>query len=185
MQGIVTLLDGASAPVVRALWSELERDWGLRGAARAVPFPHLSYQIAVEYDQERTGEAMRRVASRMAPFAVRITGLGAFTAIEPVLYLAVERSPALDALHSALWREMEEIGFAREPSLLYAPASWVPHVTLAQRDLSAETLAAVLAAWSGRDLRQEARIGDLGLFAGESYTPKELVQLSEAGVAGR
>jgi 2'-5' RNA ligase len=117
----------------------------------------------------------------LVPFDVRISGLGAFTSIEPVLYLAIERSQALDALHGALWREMEETRFAREPSMLYAPASWVPHLTFAQRDLTGETLAAVLAAWSSRDLRQEIHIGDLGLFSDESYTPTERVYLSGAG----
>ena len=188
MQGIASLLDDVSAMAVRALWAELERERLLREAARIVPFPHVSYHLAEDYDLARIGEVMRRVAERTAPFTTRITGLGAFTAVEPVLYLAIERTLELDALHAALWRELaDDPGAAREPSPLYASASWIPHVTLAQRDLTPEALESLLATWSTRDFRREIFVNDLTLLyrrSGEmAYTPLERFVLSGSGDA--
>src|SRR5579859_4039396 len=46
MQGIVSLLDDASAQATRALWAELEREHGLREAAQSAPYPHVSFHLA-------------------------------------------------------------------------------------------------------------------------------------------
>ncbi len=185
MQGIVSLLDDASAQATRALWAELERKHGLREAARSTPYPHISFYLAEDYDLARVGMVMRSMAAHIAPFTLRIIGLGAFTAFEPVLYLAVERTPALDALHATLWRVLANERVAREPSPLYASASWIPHVTLAQRDLTPEALESLLTAWSSRDFRRDVFVSDLTLLyrrPGEaSYAPLEQVMLSSAG----
>ncbi len=185
MQGIASLLDDASAQAVRALWAELEGEHGLREVARIVPYPHVSYHLAEDYDLARIGLVMRRVAEREASFTVRITGLGAFTAFEPVLYLAVERTPELDALHAAIWRELAAEGIARAPSPLYEVTAWVPHVTLAQRDLTSGTLESLLTAWSARDFRRNVYVSDLALLyrrPGEAaYTAIERCALTGAG----
>lgn len=184
MQGIASLLDEASAQAVRALWAELEREHGLCEAARSVPYPHVSYHLAEDYDLARIGALMRRIAAQIAPFTMRIRGLGAFTAVEPVLYLAVERTPGLDALHATLWRELANERVATTPSPLYASATWIPHVTLAQRDLTPEALDSLLTAWSSRDFHRDVFVSDLTLLyrrTGEaSYTPLERLKLSGA-----
>ena len=185
MHGIASLLDDASDQAVRALWAELEREHGLREVARIVPFPHISYHLAEGYDLVRVGQPMRRIAERTAPFVTHITGLGAFTAFEPVLYLAVERTPELDALHAAIWREITAEGIAREPSPLYEGASWVPHVTLAQRDLTPEALESLMADWSARDFGRDLCVSGLALLfrqPGEMvYTALERRTLTGAG----
>lgn len=163
MLGVVSLLHGADERAVRALWAELATDYGLREAPRRVPFPHVSYQIAVDYDRARLAEALAREAARHGPIRVTLTGLGAFEAPELVLYLAVERNAALDALHAALWWALVESGVARQWSPLYAPGSWIPHITLAQLDLTLGGLRAIQSAWSGRDLRREVWLSDLAL----------------------
>ena len=188
MDAIVSLLDDASVQAVRALWAELECDYGLGEVARSVPYPHVSYHLAEDYDLARIGEALGHVAERMAPCATRVSGLGAFRASELVLYLAVERNPALDALHEVIWRELAAEGMegiAREPSPLYESATWVPHVTLAQRDLTPAALESLLSAWSARDFRRDVSISDLALLyrrPGEAaYAPIERRELRGAG----
>lgn len=164
MAGVVSLLDEASEQATRQLWAELDERYGLRVAAQRVPLPHCSYHVAGDYDLARLAEALRRVAARVRPFATTITGLGAFEAPEPVLYLAVERNPALDLLHAALWRELARFGVARQPMAIYAPPTWVPHITLAQGDLTLDGLRAIQAAWGGRDLRRELWVRELSVL---------------------
>ncbi|HKT37314.1 MAG TPA: 2'-5' RNA ligase family protein [Ktedonobacterales bacterium] len=179
MLGVVSLLHGADERAVRDLWAELAADYGLGEAPRRVPFPHVSYQIAADYDRVRLEEALAREAVRHAPIRVTLTGLGAFAAPEPVLYLAVERNAALDALHAALWQSLVAGDVARQWSPLYAPGSWVPHITLAQLDLTLEGLRAIQSAWSGRDLRREVWLSDLALGGdppGQQPEPDQLGQ---------
>lgn len=164
MAGIVSLLDEPSEQFTRALWAELDERYGLHAVAQRVPLPHCSYHVAAEYDLARLAEALRRVAAQTRPFAATITGLGAFEAPEPVLYLAVERNPALDALHAALWRELAEGDIAREPMAVYAPATWIPHITLAQGDLTLDGLRAIQAVWAGRALRRELWVRELSVL---------------------
>jgi 2'-5' RNA ligase len=162
--GIVSLLDAASEQATRALWAELDARYGLREVTQRVPWPHFSYHIAEDYDLARLAEPLRRVATQTEPFAVTISGLGGFAAPEPALYLAVERNATLDALHAALWHEMEHDTLAQRASPFYAPEPWQPHITLAQRDLSLETLRAIQAKWAGRDLRRTLWVDNLTLL---------------------
>ncbi len=152
----------ATAPFARSGRSWSERH-GLREAARRVPFPHCSYHVAEGYDLPRLAEVMRRVAAQTRPFAVGVTGLGAFAAPQPVLYLAVERNAALDALHALLWSELAQPDIARAPMMIYAPPTWVPHITLAMGDLTLDALRTIQARMAGRDLRREVWVSDLTL----------------------
>jgi 2'-5' RNA ligase len=163
MVGVVSLLDAASDRTVRALWAELDERYGLREAVRRVPFPHCSYHVAEGYDLPRAVEALRRVAAQTQPFAVSITGLGAFEQPEPVLYLAIERNAALDALHALLWRELAQPDIAHGPMAIYAPPTWVPHITLAMGDLTLDALRTIQAHMAGRDLRRQVWVSDLTL----------------------
>jgi hypothetical protein len=86
--GIVSLLDAASERATRALWAELDARYGLREVTQRVPWPHYSYHVAEDYALAHLEEPLRRVAAQTEPFAATITGLGAFEATEPVLYLA-------------------------------------------------------------------------------------------------
>lgn len=167
MPGIVSLLDAASEQAVRALWAELDQRHALRAAAQKVPYPHFSYHVAEDYDLARLGATLAEVAARTQPFPVTLTGLGAFEAPVPVLYLAVERTPGLLALHRDLWRALQQADgadMARDVSPLYAPESWVPHVTLAMLDLTLERLRAIQCEWAGRDLRREVQVTNLTLL---------------------
>lgn len=164
MSGIVSLLDPASERAVRALWAELDERHGLREVAQRVPYPHCSYHVAEDYDLAQLAGVLRRVAAQTQPFTATISGLGAFEQPEAVLHLAVERNAALDALHAALWRELEQTDIAREPAAIYGAQTWVPHVTLAQRDLTLDALRAIQAQWAGRDLRRDIWVSDLTLL---------------------
>lgn len=100
--GVASELDAASDRRVRGLWDELARDFGVRRVAKLVPFPHLTYQVADGYDFARLDAALRALAPTLAPGPVRTSGLGVFAGPSPMLYLAVARTPVLDALHRAV-----------------------------------------------------------------------------------
>ena|SRR5579884_2596170 len=137
MNGVVTLLDGEQEQQVRALWANLEREFGLRGAG-ITPYPHFSYQVAEEYELQKLVPILERIALDSAPFHVRAGGLGVFTSAWPVLYLPVVRSPELTRFHHRIWHEVSRA--ATGIVAYYQVDRWLPHVTLAERDLDRERL---------------------------------------------
>ncbi len=149
MNGVVSLLDPSATAQVHAIWAEMQAAHGIGEAARRVPWPHLSYHIAPRYDSIVLETGLRDLARETRPLEIRATGLGIFTGPTPVLYLAVTRSPALSALHARAWAACAAA--AEDPSPLYAPNVWVPHITLAHLDVTPANLPGLIADLAGRD----------------------------------
>ncbi|MBI5877503.1 MAG: 2'-5' RNA ligase family protein [Chloroflexi bacterium] len=160
MNGIVSLLPQPQYGQIEALWEEIDRACGSRGVY-VTPYPHFSYQIAPQYALDRLDATLRAFAADRGPFRVRTANLGVFTGERPVLFLAVVRDPALTAFQQALWEATVAIG--ENVSELYAPDRWVPHITLASGDLTAEQLAATMQTLAGRDFSWEFTVDHVAL----------------------
>lgn len=150
MHGLITLLDEQHDREVKDILRELESACGLGWLARHVPFPHFSWLVCAEYDEALALAAMKRIAARAAPFEAQVAGLGLFPGQQPVLYASVTRTAQLSALHKLIWQEMRPA--MRHAQAHYEPANWMPHITLAQGDLTAETLACAMRLLMGRNL---------------------------------
>lgn len=157
MNGLVALLDSPSTGRVQMLWDELERRFQLRGV-RAFPYPHISFNILDEYETEQVETKLRKISAPIRPFAVETAGLGFFLHPEPVLYIPVVRSPALNAVHQKLWRAFppKTAGIS-----LYSPEKWVPHITLAVDDLTREVMPEMLRFLSDIDFHWSIRLEGL------------------------
>ena len=171
MEGVVSLLDGHHEALVDALWSELERECGLRGV-RATPFPHFSYQVAERYDREPLIAALARLAAEQPPFAVTTTGLGLFTGARPVVYLPLVRTAALSRFQQALWQAIAGTGFALQA--YYHPDRWMPHITIGWGDVDAAGAAAIVRQLAERPLAWEIAVQSVA-FIGETEGRQEIV----------
>jgi 2'-5' RNA ligase len=161
MHGVVSLLDAEHSGRVEALWTELDKEFGVRGIY-VTPFPHFSYQVAERYEVEALASSLQGIARDTSPFRVRTAGLGIFTGPEPVLYVPVVRNSELSAFHGRVSREASR---AASGALdYYAPHNWMPHITLAQSDVDGDVLSRVVRAASGRNLAWEIRIDNLSLI---------------------
>ncbi len=137
MHGLVTLLPHRYYQQVENLWDALEIHFGLKGI-RITPFPHFSWHIGSHYRLSQIEKHLKRIAAQTPLFSVQTNGLGCFTAQRPVIFIQVLRSPKLDSLHNQLWQAAAPI--ARGMSDYYHPAQWIPHISLAYDDLTAEML---------------------------------------------
>ncbi len=117
MHGVVSLLDGVHQQAIADLWDELEQTCGIKRLREILPYPHVSYHVAEEYDFDRLDGALTRLAATSAPFVVQTTGVGIFTGASPVLYLAVVRNPELT-------RYQQRVG-RRWPRHTRARATWI------------------------------------------------------------
>jgi 2'-5' RNA ligase len=95
----------------------------------AMPYPHLTYQVAQGYDRASVEAAMQRLAHETPPFSIRATGLESVDGKWPIILVGVAKGDALGALHRRIWECCAPLG--RDVFPYYAPGQWVPHITLA------------------------------------------------------
>ena len=161
MHGVVSLLDTASEQKVKALWQDLELNYGLKGA-QITPIPHFSWQIAEDYDWEEARALLDELAADILPFTIRSSGLGLFTGEQPVLYLPLVKERMLLEVHALFWQSFE--GIAKAPSFHYHPDAWMPHITLAHGDLGKDVMGNLMEAMAFLPLNWEVTIDTLALL---------------------
>lgn len=183
MHAVVSLLDDNNSQMVEKLWAEIEKEFGVRGVYKT-PFPHISYHVSGEYDVERVKTVMQVFARHTSPFRVKMAGLGVFTGLEPVLYIPVVRSPQLAEFQHELWHQVAK--FSGQLDFAYRPARWVPHVTLAQHDLTHRSLAAIVRKYCTLEMNQQVTVNNLSLIydSGDREEVIYRVNLIEGGGKG-
>lgn len=175
MHGIVSLLDEDHYEMVEDIWAGLEESLGVRGIY-TTPFPHFSYHVAEHYDVGAMQRLLHDYASRTPPFEVLTTGLGIFTeGLNPVVYVNVARSPTLSRMNADLWPLMAEVsaGIAE----YYHPRQWVPHITLAQGDITRENLADAIRILSRWDFTWQVRIDNIAVLFNAADAREDKLQL--------
>ncbi len=183
MHAVVSLLDDSSSQMVEKLWAQVEREFGIRGVYRT-PFPHISYHVSGEYDVEKVKLVMQVFARHTKPFRVRCCGLGVFTGAEPVLYIPIVRSPQLAEFQHELWHQVTKSSGNLDFS--YRPARWVPHIKLAQHDLTQKALGAIVRKFCTLELNQQATVNNLALIydMGGKEDVIYRINLNEGGGSG-
>ena len=137
MQAVISLLPEPYNAQVEQIWDDLEAQFGLN-YIRVTPFPHFTWQLGEDYQEEEVISILHELTLRLEPFEIRTRGLNHFPAVSPVLFIEVWKTQNLAKLHSSLWNLLQPL--TSEPSPLYDIVSWHPHITLAMEDLSWEML---------------------------------------------
>lgn len=137
MFSIISELDQDTAVFVMHLWRKLSDACGLKGIYN-FPNPHFTWLVADSVETKPVCELITIIAAQTYTFPVRMTGISVFESNSPVLYLSLFKSLALARLHSNLMKRVQP--FLGEIHHYYSPETWIPHVTLALRDLTNENL---------------------------------------------
>jgi 2'-5' RNA ligase len=165
-------LQDPAAGKVRQWWDLLEREVGIAGVRR-VPFPHLTLLgfDGIEYPQLQ--KTLEDFSGSTLPLTLQTVGLGMFLKPMPVIYTPVIRNPELTELHRSLWETISGLG--GQMYGLYAPERWLPHMTLAQFDLTRDNHMQALQVLMDLDLQLEFEVRNLTLFnwIGPRYEPQE------------
>jgi 2'-5' RNA ligase len=163
MQGILSLVDPASAERVKTICAELSERFGLHGV-EAFPYPHISFCFLDGYSQGKVEERLRDTVSRFKPFKAKTAGIGIFLKPNPVVFISVVRGTAMERLHRLINKAFPPLdgdaGF-------YTSDHWVPHITLAVGDLTTEMLPDIIRLLSTRDFHWEITMDNL-TFASET-----------------
>jgi len=161
MFAIATLLDPYSDSLTRNFWQLLEKDCGLAGI-NTTPLPHFSWQGADDYSVDEVEQNLNEITSQLAPFSVRTAGLGLFTGSVPVLYLALVKTALLIEVHRTIWEMIGPLGTGLNRH--YSPDLWMPHITIAYQDLTADNLACAVKNLIFVPVDLEIRVNQLALL---------------------
>lgn len=172
MAATASLLDDERSEFVTAIWARLQREFGLE-AVFISPTPHFSYQTARDFDLDMLERVLADVAANARPLRIRAAGLGLFTGGRPTLYIPIVRTPELTQLQLALWSAGAMA--TDNPMPEYHPAQWIPHITLAQGDLTPELLPQVVGALNNDELYWESEIDNLAIVRGRGDQPQEVL----------
>lgn len=152
MHGVATILPQPFHRMVEDIWDELETRHGLSGI-RVTPYPHFSWQIGEEYDQEKMSKALSQIAARTKPFTVFTTGLGLFTGAVPVIFIPVVKTQELLDLHRQVWEALAPVTTGCSP--YYSPSMWVPHISIAYADVTMQNIGPVMQTLAFRSFNWE------------------------------
>ena len=172
MAASASLLDDEHSAKLVAIWEALKSEFGLESVFIS-PTPHFSYQTARDFDLEMLERVVGDVAQNARPLKVQTAGLGVFPGERPTLYIPLVRTPELTKLQLALWSAGAMA--TAKPSPEYHPAKWVPHITLAQGDLTPELLPQVVAHLNRTKLTWQMDIDNLAIVRGKGDKPQEVL----------
>jgi 2'-5' RNA ligase len=160
MHGLLSLLDQTHETLVYQIWQELEQSCKLTGVM-VTPFPHFSWLIAGDFDWPGLETVMKEVATEIHPFTVQTTGLSIFTGENPVVYIPLVRTGKLSRIHKMVWDRIAPLGTDVSP--FYAPALWMPHITLGFGDVTHKNLPCLLELLSARSFNWEIEIDNISI----------------------
>lgn len=161
MYVVASLLNPAATRHTQELWLWLEEHCGLAGI-KLTPLPHFSWLTAEEYNLAKMEDVLQKIASNTTPFLLTTSGLGIFTGTKPVLYTPLVKTRQLMELHETIRREGEPL--AVNLNRYYEPETWIPHITLAYRDVNPDNLACAIQDLAFRPLILDVLVDHLALI---------------------
>lgn len=139
--GAALQFDAQTDAAIRSAWQAIAAA-GLPSRMPELNYPpHLSLLLCEDLDLAAVRRALPAWIASQPPLRVDFPALGIFPGEEGVIYLAPTVSHALLDFHAGLWALLEPL--TRNPSPLYRPGIWVPHVTLDLELTRAQTGAVV------------------------------------------
>jgi len=161
MHGLVSLLPEPHYRQVQSIWDKLAAEHDLQGI-RVTPYPHFSWQIASEYDFNRLEVLVGEIAQRTHPLQVRTAGLGLFSGPRPMVYVPIVKDLPLIELHAAIWQGIQLAAGGLSP--YYAPPAWMPHISLAYKDISPDNIGPLMQTLAFQSFVWEMTIDNIALI---------------------
>lgn len=173
MHAVAALLDESNEMRVKALWASLSRMADLNELPARMPYPHLSFIVADSMGLNDVASTLDRFAPGLQPFTVQTSGLGVFPGPDPVLHLSVVRDPGLTLLHAQIVEAM--LGKSSGMQFHYTTSRWMPHITLAQHDLTSDKLGQAMSHLAQETYEWSIRINTLAVLQKANGQPARVV----------
>jgi 2'-5' RNA ligase len=131
--GVVSILEGEAYAETKRMWRFFEKQYGSK-AIQNFPHPHLSFQGGKSKDLKTIDSKLQNLSREILPFPVIIRGIDTFKKPERVIFLSVRRTKILQSIHKKIDDLLQK--YCTWTFRYYTPQNWIPHVTLAQKDIT-------------------------------------------------
>lgn len=175
MYAIISELDAGTTKFIKNYWQRLCMLCGLKEIYH-YPIPHFTWLSAEEMDVAQVSRLMDQIAAKREALTIQTFGLGIFTGQAPVLYLPIVKTDAVLQLHREIWERVQSC--TSEIHKYYSPSLWIPHITLALKDLTRESLLCALTEIAFDPIELSCRAEKLALVAYEDETMGETLQVA-------
>ena len=174
MLAITSLLNPQNADRINSIIRSLETEFGLDDV-QATPDPHITYQLAGVRKGAALRQVLRGVARNTKPFVAHTTGLGIFPGPNPVIYIPVLRSDALNQLHHRIRQATAPLCLRTDK--FSGPDCWLPHISLALHDTTPELLGPVMQYLNQQTFDLKLTISNLAILRqeGEKFTAEKIL----------
>lgn len=177
---VATLVNPLENSELRATWERINE---ICQAQQVQPtrMPHLSWHVSMDYDPVALDDFLKHILSSLKPFEIHTTGVGIFSAPQPVVYLPVVKTRALLDLHEMLWKGVSPL--TQSGNRLYSPDVWVPHITIAYESSLLENICGVIDELAVKPLETTLKFDHLAVIYrdGDQLGQKDRYDLSEVG----
>lgn len=177
MLAITSLLSAPHVLRINAIIKRLEEKFGIDDV-QATLDPHLTYQLAGVRKLSSLKKVLAEIATTTAPFPAFTTGLGVFPGAQPVIYIPVLRSDALNALHQRILAATAPLCLRTDK--FSGPDCWLPHISLALHDTTPDLLGPVLSYLNQETYNLEITIDNLALLRqeGELFVQEDVFAMT-------
>lgn len=131
--GVVSILEGEAYEETKKMWRLFERKYNSR-AIQNFPQPHLSFQGGLSEDLKTIDSKLKILSSEISSFPITIGGINTFEKPERVIFLSVAKTKELQKIHKKIDNLLQK--YCSQTFRFYTPQNWLPHITLAQDDLT-------------------------------------------------
>ncbi len=173
MYAVISQLDPNSAETVSQIWRRLCMACGVKEIYN-LPTPHFTWFLAEDMEIYKATPILEQIAMDADPFTLHTFGLGLFSGKNPVLYLPIVKTVKMIQLHQAIWDQIQAYG--KEAKLYYSPKLWVPHITLALKDLTKENLACAVNTIAFEPIELFVEVENLALVAYQNDRASETLK---------
>lgn len=176
MLAITSLLSPPHVLRINAIIKRLEEKFGLDDV-QATLDPHLTYQLAGVRKLSSLKQVLAEVAATTEPFPAFTTGLGVFPGENPVIYIPVLRSDALNALHRRILDATAPLCLRTDK--FSGPDCWLPHISLALHDTTPDLLGPVLALLNQETYNLKLTIDNIAILRqeGELFVKEDVFEM--------
>ncbi len=181
VRSIVTAIDHPWRERIEDAWGEIKALFNLRRELAGQTEPRIVLHVAAGYGEEMT-RLLGTIAASTPRFEVRTGAPAILKGPRYLIYVPIEASDELTALHGRLWHEAAPL--AQTLKAAYAPATWAPHLTLAMGHLPEEILTELQQFLAMRDWGWRLPIGNLCLVPDDASNAAPWTRFDLADAAG-
>ena len=141
MQALISPIPNPFAHFVKQMWADIQAELGVEQVWKGL-LPHFTWQVCESYDSNDLIPLLDAICKKTKPFFVETTGFDHFDNDKVVLFNGIKPEPQLKALHDELWQLATPYMKGSEAYHYYHPELWHPHITIASKDMTLETMLA-------------------------------------------